>query len=307
MKTAILFPGQGSQSVQMMSELYQSFPIVQQTFKTANEVLDFDLWALIQNDAEALNKTQNTQVAMLAAGYAAYLVLEETIDLSSTQHFAGHSLGEYTALVAAGNLSFEDALILVRKRAELMAQAVPKGQGAMAAILGLTDDKVIELCANTQGVVEAVNFNSPGQVVISGETEAVTNASNLAKELGAKRALILPVSVPSHCSLMSEAAETFKNSVDAVSWTMSDKKVLHNVNVKVAQNIAEIKESLITQLHKPVLWTQTIESLSNQNITTMIECGPGKVLTGLNRRINREINTYPLFDNKTVEEIKNVK
>lgn len=306
MKTAILFPGQGSQSVQMMSELYQSFPIVQQTFKTANEVLGFDLWALIQNDAEALNKTQNTQVAMLVAGYTAYLVLEDTTDFS-TQYFAGHSLGEYTALVAAGNLSFEDALILVKKRAELMAEAVPVGQGAMAAILGLADDKVITLCEKTSGIVEAVNFNSPGQVVISGETEAVTSASNLAKELGAKRALILPVSVPSHCSLMLEAATKFKESIEKVNWQMSDKKVLHNVNVQVAQNIDEIKENLITQLHKPVLWTQTIEILVNQGITTMIECGPGKVLTGLNRRINRDINSYALFDNKTVEEIKNVK
>jgi [acyl-carrier-protein] S-malonyltransferase len=305
-KIAQLFPGQGSQSTQMMSELYQSFEVVQKTFNTATKVLGFNLWDLIQNDADALNQTQNTQVAMLAAGYAAHLVLQETTDFS-TKYFVGHSLGEYTALVAAGNLSFEEALILVRKRAELMSQAVPKGEGAMAAILGLEDDKVIDLCQKTSGVVEAVNFNSPGQVVISGETEAVTQASTLAKELGAKRALILPVSVPSHCSLMSEAAQTFKSSVDGVNWSMSDKKVLHNVDMSIAQNIDEIKQKLVAQLHKPVLWTQTIETLVNQNITTMIECGPGKVLTGLNRRINREINSYPLFDNKTIQEIKDVK
>jgi [acyl-carrier-protein] S-malonyltransferase len=305
MKIAQLFPGQGSQSHQMMSELYQSFEIVQKTFNTATEVLGFDLWDLIQNDADALNQTQNTQVAMLASGYAAHLVLQETTDFS-TEFFVGHSLGEYTALVAAGNLSFEEALVLVRKRAELMSQAVPKGEGAMAAILGLEDDKVIDLCQKTAGIVEAVNFNSPGQVVISGETEAVTQASNLAKELGAKRALILPVSVPSHCSLMSEAAQIFKSSVDSVNWSMSDKKVLHNVDMSIAQNIDEIKQKLVAQLHKPVLWTQTIETLIHQDITTMIECGPGKVLAGLNRRISKEINSYPLFNNQTLETIKEI-
>ncbi|SFV65205.1 Malonyl CoA-acyl carrier protein transacylase [hydrothermal vent metagenome] len=296
-----LFPGQGSQSLQMMSELYQSFPEVKNAFTIANEVLGFDLWDLIQSDADALNQTENTQVAMLVSGYATHLVLENNTNFE-TISFAGHSLGEWTALLCAGFISFEDALVLVRKRGELMRDAVPNGQGAMAAILGLDDKVVIDLCSKIQGIVEAVNFNSPGQIVISGEKQSVEKTCELAKENGARRALILPVSVPSHSSLMKEAAQEFKIYVDKVNWLESDKKVIHNVDVSSTTDIEKIKQNLVLQLYKPVLWTQTIQSLTTD---IMIECGPGKVLTGLNKRINKEILTYPLFDNKSLEEIKN--
>ena len=222
MKYSIVFPGQGSQSLGMLSDLNQNFSAVRETFQEASDAVSVDLWKIMNEDQEALNLTQNTQPIMLAAGFATYKILSEEISLSPSS-MAGHSLGEYTALVASNSLDFFDAIRLVRKRGELMQSAVPNGSGSMAAILGLDDDLIIEECNNAsqKGIVEAVNFNSPGQVVIAGEKEAVAYACELLKEAGAKRALVLPVSVPSHCSLMKDAANEFKHSVDniAVSYT----------------------------------------------------------------------------------------
>jgi len=225
MKYAIVFPGQGSQSLGMLSDLSSNFSIVKDIFSEASDALDLDLWKLVQEDEVALNQTKNTQPAMLAAGYATFKVLSNEVDLSPIC-MAGHSLGEYTALVAAKSLNYFEAVKLVRKRAELMQLAVPSGTGAMAAILGLDDEKVIEICtqSNISGVVEAVNFNSPGQVVIAGEKEAIKSACESMKEAGAKRALVLPVSVPSHCSLMNDAAQEFSYSVDVVNFKMGEAK-----------------------------------------------------------------------------------
>lgn len=252
MKYAIVFPGQGSQSLGMLSDLSDNFSLVGDVFTEASDALGIDLWKLIQEDQDALNQTQNTQPAMLAAGYATYRVLASEVDLSPLC-MAGHSLGEYTALVAAGSLNFAEGIRLVSKRAELMQSAVPVGTGAMAAILGLDDDKVVEICASVNsGVVEAVNFNSPGQVVIAGDKDSVEATCAVMKESGAKRAVILPVSVPSHCSLMNGAAEEFSMSVDAINFNQVA-NVLHNVDASVANSTDEIKSKLVAQLHKPVL------------------------------------------------------
>ena len=234
MKYAIVYPGQGSQSLGMLSDLSTNFSIVRDIFSEASDAIDVDLWKITQEDENSLNQTENTQPVMLAAGYATYKVLSSEVDLSP-ECMAGHSLGEYTALVAAGSLSFYDATRLVRKRAQLMQSAVPSGVGAMAAILGLDDEQVIEICnkCNSSGVVEAVNFNSPGQVVIAGEKETVNNACEAMKNAGARRALVLPVSVPSHCSLMTDAAQEFSESVDMVNFIIGNVDVLHNVDRKI--------------------------------------------------------------------------
>ena len=247
---------------------------------------------------------------MLTAGYATYKVLSSEIELSPN-FMAGHSLGEYTALVSSESLNFFDAVKLVRKRAELMQSAVPNRSGSMAAILGLNDEKVVEICtqSETQGVVEAVNFNSPGQVVIAGEKNAVINACELMKEAGAKRALILPVSVPSHCSLMKDAAIDFKHSVDNTNFQMGNEKVLHNVDANYSNNIEEIKSKLVEQLHKPVLWTSIVQKMKSSGVEKLIEAGPGKVLAGLTRRIDKSLSGSAIIDvtslKSTIEEISN--
>ena len=219
MKYSIVFPGQGSQSLGMLSDLRSNFSVVNEVFQEASDAINIDLWKIVNEDQELLSLTENTQPVMLAAGYATYKVLASEVSLTPIS-IAGHSLGEYTALVASGSLGFFEAVQLVRKRAELMQAAVPTGSGSMAAILGLDDEKVIEICdnSNSLGVVEAVNFNSPGQVVIAGKKDAVAHACELMKEAGAKRALVLPVSVPSHCSLMKDAAMDFKHSVDNINF-----------------------------------------------------------------------------------------
>jgi len=287
MKYAIVFPGQGSQSIGMLSDLSSNFSIVKDIFSEASDALDLDLWKLVQEDEDALNQTENTQPAMLAAGYATYKVLSNEVDLSPIC-MAGHSLGEYSALVAAKSLDYFEAVKLVRKRAELMQSAVSSGTGAMAAILGLDDEKVVEICtqSNISGVVEAVNFNSPGQVVIAGENEAVNKACESMKEAGAKRALLLPVSVPSHCSLMNNAAQEFSYSVDAVNFKMGEASVLHNVDASYADDANEIKLKLVDQLCKPVLWTSSVQKMQQLGVEKLIELGPGKVLAGLTRRID---------------------
>ena len=309
MKYAIVFPGQGSQSLGMLSELAENFSIVKDTFTEASDALSFDLWKLTQQDQEGLNQTQNTQPAMLAAGYATYRVLSSETELSPIC-MAGHSLGEYTALVASGSLGFGDGIKLVRTRAELMQSAVPAGVGAMAAILGLEDEVVVKVCADYsgEGIVQAVNFNSNGQVVIAGNKAAVDATCEAMKAAGAKRAVLLPVSVPSHCSLMDEAALKFKTEVDAIQFSMGSIDVLHNVDAAKASNIDEMKAKLVAQLHKPVLWTGTVRAMHKFGVEKLIESGPGKVLAGLTRRIEKSLTANAVLDSAsvaaTLEEIK---
>ena len=302
MKYAIVFPGQGSQSLGMLSDLSSNFSIVKDIFSEASDALDLDLWKLVQEDEDALNQTKNTQPAMLAAGYATYKVLSNEVDLSPIC-MAGHSLGEYTALVAAKSLNYFEAVKLVRKRAELMQSAVPSGTGAMAAILGLDDEKVIEICtqSNISGVVEAVNFNSPGQVVIAGEKEAIKSACESMKGAGAKRALVLPVSVPSHCSLMNDAAQEFSHSVEVVNFKMGETRILHNIDASYADDANEIKLKLVGQLCKPVLWTSSVQKMQQLGVEKLIESGPGKVLVGLTRRIDKSLSSFAVIDTATVQ------
>jgi len=308
MKYSIVFPGQGSQSIGMLSDLSSNFSIVSEIFQEASDALGVDLWKIAQEDQEALNLTENTQPIMLASGYATYKVLSNEVKLSPVS-MAGHSLGEYTALVASKSLNFFDAVKLVRRRAELMQSAVPSGSGSMAAVLGLDDAKVIEICAQSSsyGVVEAVNFNSPGQVVIAGEKEAVIKACDEMEEAGAKRALVLPVSVPSHCSLMTDAAEEFKASVDTVNFQMGNERVIHNVDADYARDVEEIKSKLVEQLHKPVLWTSSVEKMKQSGVEKFIEVGPGKVLAGLTRRIDKSLSGSAIIDvatlKSTIEEL----
>jgi len=310
MKYSIVFPGQGSQSLGMMSDLRSNFSVVNEIFQEASDAINVDLWKIVNEDQELLNLTENTQPVMLAAGYATYRVLAGEVNLTPIS-IAGHSLGEYTALVASSSLSFFDAVQLVRKRAELMQAAVQSGSGSMAAILGLDDTRVIEIClkASDKGVVEAVNFNSPGQVVIAGEKDAVAHACELMKEAGAKRALVLPVSVPSHCSLMKDAAMEYKYSVETINFQMGSEKVLHNVDADYSSNIEELKSKLVEQLYKPVLWTSTVQKMKESGVEQLIEAGPGKVLAGLIRRIDKSLSGSAIIDltslKSTIEEISN--
>ena len=310
MKYSIVFPGQGSQSLGMLSDLNQNFSVVREAFQEASDAVSVDLWKIMNEDQEALNLTENTQPIMLAAGFATYKILSEEISLSPSS-MAGHSLGEYTALVASNSLNFFDAIRLVRNRGKLMQSAVPKGSGSMAAILGLDDRVILEECnkASQKGIVEAVNFNSPGQVVIAGEKEAVAYACDLLKEVGAKRALVLPVSVPSHCSLMKEAANEFKHSVDNIEWRTNDLKVIHNVDADYSKTVEEIKSKLVEQLYKPVLWTSSVLKMKESSVEKLIEVGPGKVLSGLTRRIDKSLSASAIIDvnslKSTIEEISN--
>ena len=308
-KIAIVFPGQGSQSVGMLGDLSTTYSQIQETFEEASQALGRDLWALAQNGpAEELNQTQNTQPLILTASVAMWRVLQSKVDVIPT-FMAGHSLGEYTALVCAGSLDFVDAVKLVEQRAMFMQQAVPEGEGAMAAILGLEVSRLIEICEQAANgeVVSAVNFNAPGQVVIAGNTEAVNRAIDLAKEQGAKRALPLPVSVPSHCALMRPAAENLLTVMAGVEFSSPQVSVLHNTDVAQHSDSSDIKQALMKQLHTPVRWVETVETLANSGVDTLIECGPGKVLTGLNKRIDKSLELYSLGDersfNKTIEAL----
>jgi len=304
MSLAFVFPGQGSQSLAMLSELAVQFPEVQDTFSQASDALGYDLWDLVSNGpVEELNQTDKTQPAMLAAGIAVWLCWQKTSDITP-DFFAGHSLGEYTALVAAGSLDFSDAIKLVSQRGQFMQQAVPAGKGAMAAVLGLDDDAVRSLCdeAATMGVVEAVNFNSPGQVVIAGSVDAVNKAIELAKEQGAKRALLLPVSVPSHCALMKPAAEKLTAALTSITVKSPQTPVIHNVSVTSTSDTSEIKSLLAQQLHSPVRWVETIQFLAEQGVDKIVECGPGKVLAGLTKRIDKSVVAYPVLDIATLEK-----
>jgi len=302
MTFAFLFPGQGSQSVGMMQGL-TSFPIVRDTFVEASDILGADFWHMATEPNELLNQTTNTQPLMLAAGVATWRVWQAQGGAQPTI-MAGHSLGEYTALVAAGALSFQDALPLVRYRAEVMRSAVAEGVGAMAAILGLDDDAVREVCTESaQGqVVEAVNLNSPGQVVIAGNKEAVERGMEAAKAKGAKRALLLPVSVPSHCALMKPAADELRDYLKDVNLKLSQVPVLHNADVLAYTDAEKIKDALVRQLYSPVRWVETVQAIYAQGVTATAECGPGKVLTGLTKRIVAELPCIALLSSESIAE-----
>jgi [acyl-carrier-protein] S-malonyltransferase len=295
---SIVFPGQGSQSVGMLSALAEAFPTVQETFAEASQVLGYDLWQLVQRGpADALNQTAKTQPAMLASGVAVWRVWQAEGG-RTPKVMAGHSLGEYTALVCAGAMGFADAVTLVADRGRFMQEAVPAGSGGMAAILGLDDDQVRAVCEQAaQGdVVEAVNFNSPGQVVIAGHKAAVDRACELAKGAGAKRALPLPVSVPSHCALMRPAAERLSERLDDTAISIPNIPVLHNVNVETASDANTIRQLLTAQLHNPVRWVETVQKMATDGIVTLYEAGPGKVLAGLTKRIDKSLKGVGIFD-----------
>ena len=305
MQSAAVFPGQGSQSVGMLTELSESYSDVQNTFQEASDALGIDLWLMTQEEGNnALNQTENTQPIMLAAGISVWRIwLAQGGCLPVGM--AGHSLGEYSALVASGVIDFQDAIKLVAERAKLMQEAVPDGVGAMAAILGLDDDEIVKICAdsNEKGIVEAVNFNSPGQVVIAGETNAVDFAIEKLTEAGAKRAIKLPVSVPSHCSLLKGAAEQLNVALENTAFTESQYPVLQNFEAKSFDNTKDRKAALAKQLYQPVLWVDTINNLHTEHdAETIIEFGPGKVLFGLNRRINRALGNICVSDNASLEK-----
>ena len=297
MKYACVFPGQGSQSIGMMAEFSDQYSEVKDLFSRASDALGYDLATIISaGPVEELNKTECTQPAMLTAGVAAWKVLRMNTELKPAL-LAGHSLGEYTALVCSGAMKFEDAVKLVAERGRLMQNAVPQGIGAMAAILGLDDDQVIAICEQATSdtmIVQAVNFNSPGQVVIAGHDNAVEKAMVLAKEAKAKRALKLPVSVPSHSSLMTEAANQLAEVLSSIEIKSPEIPVLHNVDGKTHSDADEIKQCLKQQLHNPVLWVDTVHNLIAQGVDSIVECGPGKILAGLNRRIDKSVPNYTI-------------
>ena len=289
MSLAMIFPGQGSQSQGMQADLAEKYAFVRETYGVASEILGYDLWQLVQDGpADKLAETVVTQPAMLTAGYVAWLAWQECGGAAPTQ-MAGHSLGEYTALVCAGSLDFAEGVRVVKKRSELMQAAVPVGTGAMAAILGLDDNVVVDVCASAaaNGIVEAVNFNSPGQVVIAGHKLAVEDAVQRAQESGARRAIILPVSVPSHSSLMQGAGQELAETLASTEFAVPGITVINATDATAYVDAADIRERLATQVHRPVKWVDTINAMINSGAKTLIECGPGKVLAGLVRRIDR--------------------
>jgi len=305
MNIVVVFPGQGSQSIGMLSDYTEAWPQVEETFKQASDVLGYDCWDIVCNGpAEKINKTEITQPIMLAADIAVMRVMGQQCMLTPMV-FAGHSLGEYAALVAAQALDFEDAIKLVSKRGQLMQAAVPEGEGAMAAIIGLPDDPIISICEQVSTdigkPVEAVNFNSPGQVVIAGATEAVEKAIESLKEEGAKRALPLPVSVPSHSSLMKPAADELAEYLKGVTINQPKIQVIHNVDAKSHDEPAAIRDALAKQLYNPVQWTHTIQIISD-GADVGVECGPGKLLGGLTRRINKEVKSFSLDSTASMQK-----
>lgn len=301
-KTAFFFPGQGSQSVGMMAG-FGDDSVIKQTFVEASDILGVDFWAMATEPNELLNLTQHTQPLMLTAGLAIWRAYQQAGGLQPSV-CAGHSLGEYTALVVADVLGFKDALPLVKYRAEVMQSAVPEGAGAMAAILGLDDDAVRTVCAEAaQGeVCEAVNLNSPGQVVIAGNKAAVERGMEMAKARGAKRALPLPVSVPSHCALMKPAAEKLAEYLKSVTINAPQIPVIHNADVASYSDSDKIRDALVRQLHSPVRWVETVQAVYAQGVTNSAECGPGKVLAGLTKRIVTELPCAALTSNEAILE-----
>ncbi|EKO3655833.1 ACP S-malonyltransferase [Vibrio metschnikovii] len=305
-KFAIVFPGQGSQAIGMLAELGEQYDVVKQTFSQASEVLGYDLWALVQQGpAEDLNQTYRTQPAILAASVAIWRVWQ-SLNLPQPEVLAGHSLGEYSALVCSGVIDFQQAISLVELRGRLMQEAVPAGTGAMYAIIGLDDEAIANACQQAaQGqIVSPVNFNSPGQVVIAGQKEAVERAGVLCKEAGAKRALPLPVSVPSHCALMKPAAEKLAIALAGLQFNSPSIPVINNVDVLAETDPAKIKDALVRQLYNPVRWTEAVQSMSDQGIEKLIEVGPGKVLTGLTKRIVKTLDAVAVNDSASFEAVQ---
>lgn len=305
-KQAWVFPGQGSQTLGMLSELAAEHKVIQETFAQASAVLGYDLWDVIQNNEDKLNQTHITQPAILTASYAIYKLMLEK-ECVQPAYMAGHSLGEYSALVCSGVIEFTDAVKLVEARGQFMQQAVPAGVGAMYAIIGLDDDKVVSSCEQAQietgEVVAAVNFNSPGQVVIAGNKGAAEVAANLCKEQGAKRALPLAVSVPSHCKLMKPAAEQLASLLKDIQFHVPNVPVINNVDVAYPSDPSAIKQALVEQLYSPVRWTETVIKLAELNVETLLEVGPSKVLTGLTKRIDKRLSCTAI---NTVETINSL-
>ena len=294
-KTAFVFPGQGSQALGMLAD-FADQTAVRQVFQEASGALGYDLWQLLQEGPESeLNRTWKTQPALLAAGYALWRLWEQRGGLRPSM-LAGHSLGEYTALTCAGVINLGDAVRLVEKRGKFMQEAVPEGTGAMAAILGLEDQQVRQACVDSAAdqVVEAVNYNAPGQVVIAGDRAAVERAIEACKAAGAKRALPLPVSVPSHCALMRPAAERLAQELASVSFHAPEISVINNADVSVEKDCDAIRDALVRQLYSPVRWVETVQALAGQDVVQAYECGPGKVLAGLIKRTERNLNVLPL-------------
>lgn len=311
MSIAFIFPGQGSQSVGMLGSIADENPkygeIISSTFKQASDRLGIDLWELVKKGPEAkLNITKNTQPAILAASYALWQIWCSK-EGAVPAVMAGHSLGEYTALVCSEALDFSDAIELVATRGKYMQDAVEAGEGSMAAILGLDDEAIIKICAQiaeqTGRVVSAVNFNAPGQVVIAGHSDAVEQTVTLAKNSGAKKAIKLAVSVPSHCSLMDTAAENLALKLKSVNIERPVIPVINNVHVTIENESDAIRDSLVKQLSHPVRWVETINKMAAEGTKQIIECGPGKVLTGLNKRINRQMPAYAMFDTATIDKL----
>jgi len=303
-KLAFVFPGQGSQSVGMLAELAEAHSVVRDTFGEASEALGYDLWELVrQGPEEALNRTDRTQPAMLAAGVAVWRVWMER-DGQVPALMAGHSLGEYTALACAQAIRFPEAVRVVADRGRFMQEAVPEGEGAMAAVLGLDDEVIRQVCEEAAAgqVVEPVNYNAPGQVVIAGNRQAVERALSAAERAGAKRAVELPVSAPSHCALMKPAAERLSERLKDVEVFPPRIPVIHNVDVEMSSNPEEIRAKLVAQLHNPVRWVDTVKRLAAEGVTRAVECGPGRVLAGLNRRIDRQVVTTPVYDPQSLEK-----
>ena len=293
---AFVFPGQGSQAVGMLAELATGHAQVGNTFSEAADALGYDLWQLCQHGPDAeLNRTDRTQPAILAASVALWRVWAANSGVRPA-FVAGHSLGEYSALVVAGVIGFADALRLVERRGQLMQQAVPAGEGGMAAILGLDNEQVIQLCAQAaQGdVVSAVNFNAPGQVVVAGQAVAVERAIEACKGAGAKRAIALPVSVPSHCALMKPAAEQLAKDFEKISWQAPQITLVQNVSARPAADLGTLQAQLVEQLYSPVRWSESVEHLAASGVTDLVECGPGKVLSGLNKRCAKGVATHNL-------------
>lgn len=306
LNTAFVFPGQGSQSIGMLSDFTPEYPVITDLFVEASDVVGYDLWQLVQQGPEArLNQTEHTQVAMLVADVAIYQLIRQ-LGVPSPQLMAGHSLGEYAALVCADALSLADAVRLVARRGQLMQAAVPEGLGAMAAIVGLTDEQVSLLCMQASTDTEMVapaNYNAIGQVVIAGHTGAVKKALVLADELNARLAKIIPVSVPCHCSLLKGAAEEFAETLTQVSFKSPAIDVISNVDLSIYYSAEHIKNKLKEQLYSPVRWVETIQLFKKREIKLTVECGPGKVLSGLIKRIDRSIDTMSVYDTIGLEQL----
>lgn len=306
-KFAMVFPGQGSQSVGMLSTLAKEYQVIESTFAEASEVLGYDLWALVQQGpVDELNKTSFTQPALLTASVALWRIWQEKQG-TKPDYMAGHSLGEYSALVCASVLDFQTAIKLVELRGKLMQEAVPEGIGAMSAIIGLDNEAIINACEQaSQGeVVSPVNFNSPGQVVIAGIASAVNRANELCKAAGARMALPIPISVPSHCILMKPAAEKLADALNNITFHTPKISVINNVDVKIESIPDSIRDALVRQLYSPVRWVEIIEYMTKQGISELFEVGPGKVLTGLTKRINSSLTATAINDVATFDKLFN--